>query len=358
MVPDAVPDTGEASSSIDASACSSTADAAATETGNSTSSTAPRRWMPPAEMQEEVKLWQRETCPRCTQRAMFYCPFCCVSIGMPEDVTLPQCRLPFRQCDVVFDDAAKKATSIHAKVLAPSQVRLLDLFTSDSSHNRTPSRHGDSLNKDAEGSVPSNPEVATLREIPDYDSKSAVVLFPDEGSVLLDEAPSSWELVPRSELTLIVIDSPWRRAQVLRKHENLAKLHSVRLRAPPPSRFWRYHAEGPGCVSTIEALAAFCSELEAPVEEEHPLLFFFLRQLAHIAAQRLPEGELPTDDSAKERRSARVRQKDRAKRMRPMGPTADAADGGGGICTASAAAVSEAAVSAATTAAPVSAAAL
>ncbi|CAE7255867.1 unnamed protein product [Symbiodinium sp. CCMP2592] len=73
---------------------------------------------------------------------MFYCPFCCTPLGVPEGVTVPRARLPFARCDIIFDDAPKKATSIHAKVLAPEQVRLIDLFTTEANTNRTLSRPG------------------------------------------------------------------------------------------------------------------------------------------------------------------------------------------------------------------------
>lgn len=324
----------------------------------------------------EVSRWQREACPRCGQRAMFYCPFCCRALGVPDDVPVPEVSLPFQRCDIVFDDAAKKATSVHAKVLAPAQVRLIDLFTSDENANRTLSRRGaDAWPSDAPSGPPprglADVDVRTIREIPEYDPQRAVVLFPDDSSEILCEAVARCGLATCGELTLVVIDAPWRRAQVLRKHPRLAALRSVRLAAPPASRFWRYHAEGPGCVSTIEALGAIVREAEAmplaasassaaaagqeaassataaaeaappldgaarpapaaaaaslarvaaaEAEEDHPLLFFFTRQLAHIAARSPAGGELPTDKCAKERRSARVRQKDRAKRLRPMG---------------------------------------
>lgn len=99
----------------------------------------------------------------------------------------------------------------------------------------------------------------------------------------------------------VVIDSPWKRAQVLRKHPRLANLKSIRLGRPPPSRFWRYHSEGTGlsslgalksasgCVSTVEAhstlrslsevlseaMAALAREVVPSEELSDPFLFFF-----------------------------------------------------------------------------------
>lgn len=252
---------------------------------------------------------------------MFYCPFCCAPLGVPEGVTVPRAQLPFGRCDIVFDDSPKKATSIHAKVLAPAQVRIVDLFTSDEHANRTLSRHGGAV-------VEEFPATAVVREVPDYGLKDAVVLFPDDGSVPFDDMAT----VAGPGLTVVVIDAPWRRAQVLRRHPRLAPLPSVRLREPPASRFWRYHAEGAGCVSTIEALAALAREISSSQGRGNsaeadpwgdPLLFFFARQFAHIAAQHHAGRELPSDETAKDRRSARVRQKERAKRLRPLGESAE-----------------------------------
>jgi len=270
----------------------------------------------PESLAGEVSQWRRTECPGCQHSAMFYCSFCCTPLGVPDGVNVPHVKLPFGRCDVIFDDSPKKATSIHAKVLAPAQVRLVDLFTNDASSNRTLSRHG-------AGYEEAYPETAVIREVPEYDASNTAVLFPDEGSIPI----SDLEVPSGLELTIVVIDAPWRRAQVLRRHPRLLPLRSVRLREPPPSRFWRYHAEGSGCVSTVEALAALLREV-SPEEGggdrsqdswDDPLLFFFVRQFAHISSQRRGDPDLPTDEAAKDRRSARVRQKDRAKRLRPLG---------------------------------------
>jgi len=289
----------------------------------------------PEALTSEVVRWARTTCQVCQQSAMFYCPYCCTPLGVPEGVSIPEVRLPFFRCDVLFDDGPKKATGVHAKVLAPGQVRLIDLFTNDASRNRTLSRKGASAAVASEQQLPdaAYPEMAVVREIPEYDPEATLVLFPDESSVPLGEA----SLPTSSSTTLVIIDAPWRRAQALRRDPRLAHLRSVRLRSPPQSRFWRYHAEGAGCVSTIEALAASIREVKnssdnatgsstssaqncAGKELEEPILFFFARQFAQIVL-RSGKGcsELPMDEAAKERRSARVRQKDRAKRLRPLG---------------------------------------
>ncbi|CAE7529308.1 rplI, partial [Symbiodinium pilosum] len=217
----------------------------------------------PETLVAELARWRREVCASCGAKAMFYCPYCCTPLGVPEGVTIPRARLPFARCDIIFDDAPKKATSIHAKVLAPEQVRLIDLFTTEANTNRTLSRPGGNTLKadsgDAKGDLHS--PTAVIREIPEYDPHITLVLFPDDSSGTFEQVASEWDFGPPDRLTLVVIDSPWKRAQVLRKHPRLAKLRSIRLGHPPPSRFWRYHSEGTGCVSTVEALAALAKEV-------------------------------------------------------------------------------------------------
>ncbi|CAJ1374127.1 unnamed protein product [Effrenium voratum] len=286
----------------------------------------------------ELSRWRREVCGTCGTSAMFYCPYCCTPLGVPEGVMVPTARLPFARCDIIFDDAPKKATSIHAKVLAPEQVRLIDLFTGEGNSNRTLSRPAGSTGPKEMGKCqsPQGEAESVLREIPEYDPHATLVLFPDDSSATYHEVTSENGLAPLDGLTLVVIDSPWKRAQVLRKHPRLANLRSIRLGHPPPSRFWRYHSEGTGCVSTVEALAALAKEVSSeggsasgaagldPMLED-PLLFFFVRQFAYISERHVSAGaERPMDATAKQRRMDQVRQKDRVKRpkLRPYGPEA------------------------------------
>lgn len=199
----------------------------------------------PAALIAELGRWRRELCASCGTSAMFYCPYCCAPLGVPEGVTVPRPRLPFARCDIIFDDAPKKATSIHAKVLVPNQVRLIDLFTGAANSNRT-------LSRPAGGSsVSDSGECGVLREIPEYDPASSVILFPDDSSTTFNEFVAAEGTPSVDIVTLIIIDSPWRKAQILRKHPRLAHLRSVRLERPPPSHFWRYHSEGTGCVSSV-----------------------------------------------------------------------------------------------------------
>eukprot|EP00933_Yihiella_yeosuensis_P060260 TRINITY_DN6257_c0_g2_i1.p1 TRINITY_DN6257_c0_g2~~TRINITY_DN6257_c0_g2_i1.p1 ORF type:complete len:358 (-),score=44.60 TRINITY_DN6257_c0_g2_i1:27-1055(-) len=302
----------------------------------------------PEALAKELALWRREACSNCQCSSMFYCPYCCAPLGVPEGVQIPKAKLPFLRCDIIFDDAPKKATSIQAKVLAPDHVRLIDLFTGDGNSNRTLSRpSGNVAASSKTNSVGDTPgadvvEGGVVREIPEYDPAKTVVLFPDDNSVLFSEVSASSDMASSAEeITLVLIDSPWRRAQSLRRHPRLAHLRSVRLGSPPPSRFWRYHSEGIGCVSTVEALAAMVREVSPPESTAcqtgsqgdlrpsldpllaDPLLFFFVRQFAYISEIQRSAGrtERPMDASAKQRRSAAQRQSQRNKRLLDDKPT-------------------------------------
>ena len=205
-------------------------------------------------LRPEVQHWRREVCPGCSLNTMFYCPHCCKSVGTPVGVHVPTVRLPFGRCDIIFNDKPSSSTGIHAKILAPTQVRLIDLYTKEDFEARRV--------RCAVGGEPSDTgaQTATIREVPDYDAQSTVVLFPDERSCPFDAIDA--DMVPLSEMVMVVIDATWRRAQHLRTLPQLANLRSVRLKAPPQSRFWRYHSNGPGCLSTIEALAALAREMD------------------------------------------------------------------------------------------------
>lgn len=239
---------------------------------------------------------------------MLYCPFCCGTVGAPEGVNIPHVQLPFARCDIIFNDKPMSATGVQAKVLAPSQVRLIDLHANEQvEQQRLRCGVGCHDAGHADG------DVATVREIPEYLPGTAVVLFPDDSSTLCDDACEKLR-----DLTVVVIDTTWQRALSVRLHPRLAQLPSIRLSNPPPSWFWRYHSEGAGCVSTIEALAALSSDLQGVRTHDpfkDPLLFFFVRQFALITLRKR-DGELPMEQSEKERRAACRRQRAAPARQR------------------------------------------
>jgi hypothetical protein len=134
---------------------------------------------------------------------------------------------------VLFRDKKKKATSVHAKVMCPTQVRFL-------TYPDEMERLGEAIGSACSSSRSALPTTAVL-----YPSASAV----------------PFAALPLAQLralrTLVLIDTPWRKASCrVQKDERLAHLPFVKLSesAPAQSRFWRHHAAGPGCLSSIEAL--------------------------------------------------------------------------------------------------------
>jgi hypothetical protein len=169
--------------------------------------------------------WKRAACPGCKKKCMFYCPFCCIVVGRPESAVVPAPRLPI-SFDIIFKDQQAKSTGIHAKVLCPDDVRVVNF-----------------------------PD-----ELPDYDPDTTVIGYPSEQALTLwDMAPSELATVRR----VLLIDSAWKKSRGIVQHPKLRQLRHVKLHAPPrESRFWRYHGAGDGCVSTVEALRCFVMECD------------------------------------------------------------------------------------------------
>lgn len=170
----------------------------------------------------------RVKCRQCGATSVHYCPFC----QLPH-VPFPEVHLPL-DVDVVFCDRPQKATGLHAKLVAPRQVRIVDLFT-DAAHK--------SLSGDG------------LRALPEYDPATTLLGYPGPESLTFSELPPERL---RAARRLIVIDSPWKKSHGLQADPRLACLPRVQLGpGAPASRFWRYHAEGDAkCLSTIEAVSA------------------------------------------------------------------------------------------------------
>lgn len=171
--------------------------------------------------------WSRQPCPSCGRKCIFYCTACFLPVGAPKDAAVPRLKLPL-QISIIFFDKIKKSTGVHARILAPESVELMQY----------------------------------PRQLPSLLPESTVVAFPAEDA-------STFEAMSLSELNsierLVLIDTPWRKAKgILARDPRLAAARCVKLALPPSqSRFWRYHNEASGCVSTIEALHALLSEYDA-----------------------------------------------------------------------------------------------
>lgn len=168
-----------------------------------------------------LESWTRLPCPKCKRSYKFYCPVCCIPVGVPEGVAVPELALPVR-VHVWFHDKAKKSTAPHAKVLARDDVEIIPF--------------------------PINPEVSPQPAT--YTREDTVVVYPTPEADTIGDLPSETLQGIRN---MVFIDSPWQKAPVILENPALAGLRCVKLANPPhESNFWRYHQAGAGCVSTIE----------------------------------------------------------------------------------------------------------
>jgi len=184
---------------------------------------------------DNVKTFDRVFC--CETSSSLYCSKCC-NLLVPDD-SLPSClhnnslNLPFN-LDIILDDRRASATGLHAVAL----LNNINNSTIDQSSNSVQLI-----------------DVANNDEIPRYSNQNdTYLLFPSPGESIPLESVSS------KVKTLVVLDCKWTKSSICRKNNDLSLLQKVHLSNPPKQSFyWRWHNEGPGMISTIEAIyyAAF-----------------------------------------------------------------------------------------------------
>mmetsp|Transcript_15848 Transcript_15848/g.32579 ORF Transcript_15848/g.32579 Transcript_15848/m.32579 type:complete len:287 (+) Transcript_15848:196-1056(+) len=188
--------------------------------------------------------------PCCGTTSKLYCPTCC-NILLPPTIPIPRPKLPF-SVKVILHDNRAVATGVHLKCMCPMQVDIVDY---------------------------------TKEDIPSY-GDGAVLLFPGEGSVSLDE-------LGYKPKTLVVLDCKWTKT-VSSTHPSLSSLPLVHLpptKTPIQSRYWRWHTAGSNMLCTLEAVY-FASALfdDAMGREEgdalNSLFFLFGLQRAAIEASK------------------------------------------------------------------------
>ncbi|OQS05521.1 hypothetical protein THRCLA_02371 [Thraustotheca clavata] len=193
--------------------------------------------------------WTRAPCPECKKSSKFYCATCCVSVGVPENTTVPCIRLPLK-VDILFQDKLKKSTAPQGKVIAPQDIAIVPF----------PYVDGHTLA---------------------YDPSKCVVVYPSNDALVLEELDDLASID-----TLIFIDCPWQKGPAILNDSSISHLRSVKLAKPPlHSKFWRYHSSGEGCISTIEAVylmleeySAACHARDIPLSSTDnvaDLLYFF-----------------------------------------------------------------------------------
>lgn len=168
--------------------------------------------------------WPRVACSGCGKRFKIYCPICrrvCPPPSASAPV-LPRVQLPMRVEIVLHrQENIRKSTSIHLFLVSPGQC-----------------------------AVHKYPE-----ELPDFDPKSTVLLFPDEKSVSIDDE----SIDPATIKRLVVVESTWQKARSVARNPKLARLRRVHIRQKEGT-FWRHQELGNQFLSTLEATYHFMVE--------------------------------------------------------------------------------------------------
>eukprot|EP01086_Lenisia_limosa_P001562 TRINITY_DN13082_c0_g1_i1.p1 TRINITY_DN13082_c0_g1~~TRINITY_DN13082_c0_g1_i1.p1 ORF type:complete len:253 (+),score=16.71 TRINITY_DN13082_c0_g1_i1:58-816(+) len=177
---------------------------------------------------------QKHHCPNCGKPKTMFCPRCMLPV-----LDSPNIKLPIH-VHIIKHESEKitKATSIHAKVLAPEDV-----------------------------SVHSN------LEIPEFDPETTVLLFPSEDAQSLDELDFD------KVANVVFIESTWQTCGGILQNPSVEGIPRVKI----PNRetlFWRHQNFGPSFLSTIEAIFYFVqdfirSKTGAYTGEVDDLLYFF-----------------------------------------------------------------------------------
>ncbi|KAG2502176.1 hypothetical protein HYH03_000663 [Edaphochlamys debaryana] len=247
-------------------------------------------------------LWeQRERikCPKCGRSRAHYCYDCLEAL-----VPFPHVDLPFR-VSIVTHHAEKKSmnTGVQVAVLAKGQV---DLHSMDDWPK-------------------------------DVDPSRCAVLFPS------DDALEVSQLEPDSVDRLFIIDSKWKKAGELVRHDVFRAMRAVKL-SHTRSAFWRFHTRGVAeeGVCTVEALYFLLEAMAKQGRLTDPkfadphaydnLLWYFTYQhqlVAEASAKRQQEQAGKAGAGAGEAAAGqKVQQKGQNKGQQKQKAGKEAADGG------------------------------
>lgn len=248
--------------------------------------------------------WPRRV-PCCETSRSFYCCECCTICIPDDDLPAPiaegRLRLPFH-VDVILDEKERRSSS--------TGVQLISLI-------QALSKRRDQLGL---GDVERSATLYDLGRQPfpeyaDSEEDGVYILFPDHDSVPISTVSPS---------KLVVLDMKWSRKST-KDHPNLKCLRKVHLDSPPEeSRFWRWHNESRGMLSTIEAIyfAAVDVTRNDPSwseEERNNLVhLFWLFSLQRSVIHKRSEAEqrlLPFSEAGKE-----VRRLQRLQTSKPRKP--------------------------------------
>lgn len=232
------------------------------------------------------KTRNRVVCCGCSQS--LYCSYCCRMLleeeELPKSVREKSIQLPFEVL-VLLTDLRNKATGVHSAALCSNeQVKVLEPGVDDCWYS------GDSIHDFIDDTV-----------------DTTFLLFPAEDSIPLVDVASKIKKI-------IVLDCKWTRtANSGKLLPEISKFQKVHLSAPPKeSYYWRWHNEGEGMLSTIEAI--FYSSWEVwefrKKDQDHDLIhllyiFGIQRALSGLKAARAGKPYPFSREGKEERRSQR-----------------------------------------------------
>jgi DTW domain-containing protein YfiP len=202
-------------------------------------------------------------------------------VGRPATLgALKQIRLKIK-VEVVLCDNIKKATGLHAKLVAPDDVTITQVA-----------------------------DVTGLSALK-FDPADTLLVFPSDDAVPCQEIMPGLSAFKR----LVLVDTSWQKTKSFVAHPSLAKLKRVQLQNPPKaSFFWRWHDKGANCISTIEALLYILIEYADAITgsatedcSELQLLYFFAMQSKAIAKQTKKRGAVdPMSEQVKAARASKM----------------------------------------------------
>ncbi|KAJ3432461.1 dtw domain-containing protein [Anaeramoeba flamelloides] len=191
----------------------------------------------------------RKKCPNCERTCKFYCPHCFTIVN--EINKIPQLTLPLKTYIVHHPkEKVSKSTAIHAKVLAPESVEIIEF----------------PLGLDALVENSENDQA--------FDLNSTLLLFPSEESKPISEV--DWGKIKN----VVFIDSTWLQTRRILRDPRIKNLPKIQINAHK-TRFWRHQKVSDYCLATIEAIYFFFKEFVAHKNngkyegQVDNLLFFF-----------------------------------------------------------------------------------
>jgi hypothetical protein len=270
----------------------------------------------PHESEDRIEVYLNETHPSdtwprrtfcCESSRSLYCPECS-TVCIPEEAfPLPlqegNLRFPF-DIDVILDVKERKTSATGIQLVS---------FANALEYRREKLGMGKS-----ETSVVLYDLEKT--SFPEYspEEEGVYVLFPTEDSVPISSVSPS---------KLVVLDIKWNKQDSVKNNPKIAHLPKVHLDSPPAqSHFWRWHNEGRGMLSTIEAVYFAAMEVtrddnswsqEARDDLVHMLWLFALQHSIIHARNEMEKRVLPFTEEGKEtQRVLRNQQKEIQRRIK------------------------------------------